>query len=159
MPVEVLETPSIGRSKLISQVNVVPSWMDPFISYLRDGVLLNDHDQVRSLCLWAARYLLKNNILYKRRISAPILRCICEDEAKQVLTEVQEGVCGNHYGDQVLAHKVLRLGYYWPTIQQDLVDFARCRALSEVAFQRAHFHVKSLALRQVEHWPDRPNAK
>ncbi|KAL5566636.1 hypothetical protein UlMin_029800 [Ulmus minor] len=65
MPVEVLETPSIIKSELIAQVAAVTSWMDPFISYLRDGVLPNDHDQVRSLHLQAMRYLLKNNMLYK----------------------------------------------------------------------------------------------
>ena len=42
MPVEVLETSSIERSKLIKQVATVPSWMDPFISYLHDGVLPDD---------------------------------------------------------------------------------------------------------------------
>ncbi|KAL5550179.1 hypothetical protein UlMin_000355 [Ulmus minor] len=76
VPVEVLETPSIVKSELIAQVAALPSWMDPFISYLHDGVLSNDRDQARSLCLRATRYLFKNNMLYKRGINAPIVRCL-----------------------------------------------------------------------------------
>ena len=68
VPIEVLETPIIGKSELIAQVNTVPSWMDPFISYLHDGVLTNDRDQARSLC-WKNRhsgmadFFIKKNVL------------------------------------------------------------------------------------------------
>ena len=109
---------------MIVQVNVVPSWINPFISNLHDGVLHDDRDQVRSLRLHAARYLLENNILYKRGINAPILRCLQEDEVNQVLIKVHEGGCNNHSRGQALAHKVIRMGYYWPKTQQDSTDFA-----------------------------------
>ena len=112
MPIIVLETPSIRKTELVAQVAAVPSWMDPFISYLQDGILLDDRDQVRSLCLQAARYFFKYNALYKHGISTPILRCLREDEAKQDLIEVHKGLCGNHSRGHVLAHKVLRMGYY-----------------------------------------------
>ena len=49
MPVEVLETLSISKIKQVAQVDATPSWIDPFISYLCDDVLLDDRDQVRSL--------------------------------------------------------------------------------------------------------------
>ena len=44
VPVKVLETPSIGRSEMIAQVNAVNSWMDPLISYLCDKIILDDCD-------------------------------------------------------------------------------------------------------------------
>ncbi|XP_072076553.1 uncharacterized protein [Arachis hypogaea] len=36
------------------------------------------------------------------------------------MAEMHEGVCGNHIGGQALAAKILRTGYYWPTIKMDL---------------------------------------
>ncbi|XP_072066775.1 uncharacterized protein [Arachis hypogaea] len=35
------------------------------------------------------------------------------------MDEVHEGVCETHIGGRSLASKILRAGYYWPTLQQD----------------------------------------
>ena len=36
-----------------------------------------------------------------------------------VMREIHEGSCGNHSGARSLAQKVLRNGYYWPTVVRD----------------------------------------
>ncbi|GAV88771.1 rve domain-containing protein [Cephalotus follicularis] len=41
------------------------------------------------------------------------------------LRQVHERVCGNHTGGRTLSHKLLRQGYFWPTMHQDVVDFVR----------------------------------
>ncbi|KAL5576999.1 hypothetical protein UlMin_018698 [Ulmus minor] len=58
-----------------------------------------------------------------RSFSSPSFTCLNKDQAKYVLQEVHEGVCGNHSSGRALAHKVLRQGYYWPTIQADSLAF------------------------------------
>ncbi|XP_074356553.1 uncharacterized protein LOC141696292 [Apium graveolens] len=40
-------------------------------------------------------------------------------EGNYILGEVHEGNCGNHSGGGSLALKVLRQGYYWPTMKED----------------------------------------
>ena len=35
------------------------------------------------------------------------------------MREVHEEICGNHSGARSLVHKLVRAGYYWPTIQKD----------------------------------------
>ncbi|KAL5549896.1 hypothetical protein UlMin_000072 [Ulmus minor] len=60
-----------------------------------------------------------------RSFSSPNLTCLNEYQAKYVLQEVHEGVCGNHSSSRALAHKVLRQGYYWPTIQADSLAFVQ----------------------------------
>ena len=35
------------------------------------------------------------------------------------MREVHEGICRNHLGSQSLVHKLIRAGYYWPTMQKD----------------------------------------
>ena len=46
--------------------------------------------------------------------------------------EVHESVCRNHIGARALAGKVLRQGYYWPTILRDATDLVRrCKIFQE----------------------------
>ena len=72
----------------------------------------------------AARFMVLNDELYKRGFSQPYLRCVEEEEeAKYVLEEVHGGICGDHMGAKSLARKIMRVGYFWPTKQQDAVNF------------------------------------
>ena len=73
----------------------------------------------------AARFTILNDVLYKRGFSMPYLKCVDEDEAKYILGEVHGGICGNHAGSRSLVHKVMRAGYFWPTMQGDAADIVR----------------------------------
>lgn len=42
-----------------------------------------------------------------------------------MLKEIHDGVFGNHSGVRTMAAKVLRAGYYWPTVQGDCVDYVK----------------------------------
>ena len=66
-----------------------------------------------------------NNELYKRSFSQPYLRCVEEEKAKYVLEEVHGGIYGGHIGAKSLARKIMRAGYFWPTMQQDATDFVK----------------------------------
>ncbi|GMP47971.1 hypothetical protein CsSME_00015490 [Camellia sinensis var. sinensis] len=39
------------------------------------------------------------------------------------MQKIHEGICGNHSGGRSLAQKILRTGYFWPTLNQDATDF------------------------------------
>ena len=49
----------------------------------------------------------------------PYLKCVDEEEAKYILKEIHKGVCGDHVGPRSLVSKVIRTGYFWPTMQVD----------------------------------------
>ncbi|KAL0444416.1 UNVERIFIED_CONTAM: hypothetical protein Slati_2164300 [Sesamum latifolium] len=54
--------------------------------------------------------------------------------AEYILSEVHEGSCGNHFGGRSLADKVLRQGYFWPSIQKDAAHVVkRCKKCKEHA--------------------------
>ena len=86
--------------------------MTPIISYLKDGSLPEGKDKARKLKVRLARYVLLNEVLYKRGFSQLYLRCLSPDEANDVLREVHSGACENHSGARSLIHKVVRAGYY-----------------------------------------------
>ena len=57
--------------------------------------------------------------------SHPSSKCIAKEDADYVLREVHEGVCGNHIEARALAGKVLRQGYYCPTMLRDATKLVR----------------------------------
>ena len=53
----------------------------------------------------------------------PYLRCVEEDKAKYILEVVHEGIYGDHAGLRSLVSKIIRTGYFWPTMQKDAREF------------------------------------
>jgi ribonuclease HI len=102
-----------------------PEWATDVIRYLRDGFLPKDKLLSRKVKMHAARYVLIGGVLYRRGYTEPLLKCLANSEAKYVLREIHEGVCENHSGSRMLAHKEVRAGYYWPTMNKDLVKLVQ----------------------------------
>ena len=73
----------------------------------------------------AARFVLIDDVLYRRGYSLSYLRCLSSEEADYVLCEIHARICGNHARARSLAKKVLRAGYYWPTLQKDAYNIVR----------------------------------
>ena len=94
------------------------SWMDPIWDYLLNGIFPSDPKEASKLRARSANFALLWGTLYKRGFSAPLLKCIGNEDANYVLREVHEGICGNHIRARFLAGKTLRQGY-WPTMFKD----------------------------------------
>ncbi|XP_057250585.1 uncharacterized protein LOC130591328 [Beta vulgaris subsp. vulgaris] len=101
------------------------SWQTPFIQYLKDGILPEDRLQARKVRFRASLYVLLDGILFRTSIAGPYLRCLDGDECRQVLQEMHDGCCGNHSGGRSLSNITLRMGFYWPTLRQDAVEYAK----------------------------------
>ena len=96
----------------VQQVESRGNWMTLIVSYLKDGRLPEEKDEARKLRVRSAKYVLMDEVLYKRGFSQPYLRCLALDDANYVLREVHEGACDNHSGARSFVHKVVRAGYY-----------------------------------------------
>ncbi|GKU96467.1 hypothetical protein SLEP1_g9699 [Rubroshorea leprosula] len=141
--VEVLDEPSFVKPRVmeISTNPGTPSWTDPILSFLRDGIVPEDRQEAMKLRRKASRYTLVDGVLYKRSFSLPLLQCLNPYEAEYALREVHEGVCGSHIGARTLAHKVLRQGYYWPNMYKDATLFVqrclKCQFFAHLTHQPA----------------------
>ena len=100
----------------MQEITVEENWTTPLIAYLRSGILLDGKDVVRKLKVQASRFVLIRDVLYKRGFSRLYLRCLSHDEVDYVMREVHEGICENHSGTRSLEYKLIRAGYYWPTM-------------------------------------------
>ena len=65
---EVQYIPSIDLPKILQVRNEV-NWMTPIVSYLKDGSLSEGKDEARKLRVQSTRYVLLNDVLYKRGFS------------------------------------------------------------------------------------------
>ena len=132
-PVEYLAEPSIDPySMVVAPVGSVPSWMDPIWDYINDGTLPDDPKEAAKIRVRSSRFTNHKGNLYKRGFSTPFLKCIAGEDTEYVLREVHEGISGNHIGARTLAGKVLRQGYYWPTIFKDATGLVKkCRIYQE----------------------------
>ncbi|XP_050260077.1 uncharacterized protein LOC126705204 [Quercus robur] len=131
MPVPDQVLSFVQTSSLIDEVMSVQeidnenNWTTPLVSYLRDVVLPDGKDAARKLKVRASRFVLIKEVLYKRGFSRPYLRCLGPEEADYIMREVHEGICGNYSGVQSLVNKLIRTGYYWPTMQNDAQTYVK----------------------------------
>ena len=95
-------------------------------SYLHDQVIPKSFTctQKFQLLCNASHYTLVFGDLYRKGLDGILLRCLELEESKKALAEVHDGICGAHSNCLALARKLLRTGYYWPTMQADVVRYA-----------------------------------
>ena len=140
----------------VQQIEDRKNWMTPIISYLKEGKLPEWKDEARKLRVRTARYLLIDEVLYKRGFSQPYLRCLTSDEVNYVLREIHEGACGNHSGARSFIHKVVRAGYYWPTVKADAKDYVKvcdqCQRFSNVPRQPLEYLTPMMAPWPFAQW-------
>ena len=113
--IEVQKCPSIEKVHTF-KIQSENSWMTLILSFLQDEWLPQDVEKARKVRKRVARFMILNDILYKKGFSMPYLKCVNEDEAKYILEEIHEGICGDHASLKSLISKVIRMSYFWPTL-------------------------------------------
>ncbi|CAM8988114.1 unnamed protein product [Rhodiola kirilowii] len=104
-------------------------WRQPIIDFLDHQKLPTDPRHKVEIRRRAQRFIHYKGTLYRRSFLGQWLRCLNEEEAVEVMQEAHAGICGAHQSGPKLYDRVKRMGYYWPTVVQDCVDFAKkCNA-------------------------------
>jgi len=106
LKMEVQKHPSIEEVFTFA-IQSTNSWITPIVFFLLGGHLPQDVKEAKKVKKRAVRFTILNDTLYKRGFSMPYLKCIDEEEAKHILEEIHEGVCGNNTGARSLLSKVI----------------------------------------------------
>ena len=135
LAMEVQKHPSIEEVPTFT-IQSGSSWMTPIVSFLQDGHLSKHADEARKIRKRASKFTILNDVLYKKGFSMPYLKYVDDDKAKYILEEIHEGICGDHAGPRSLVSKVIRTGYFWPTMQVDALELIKkcdkCRRFENV---------------------------
>ena len=73
----------------------------------------------RALRQLATRFVICGDTLYRRSIDVLLLLCLDRASVDRVMREVHAGVCGPHMGGHMLTRKIMRIGYFWLTMEID----------------------------------------
>ena len=109
----------------IQEIGSKNNWTTPLVSYLKNGVLLDEKEAARKQKVQVASFVLMKDVLYKRGFSRSYLRCLGTEEVDYTVREIHEGICGNHSGARSLVHKLIRARYYWPTMLKDTQAYVK----------------------------------
>ncbi|WVZ05479.1 hypothetical protein V8G54_018825 [Vigna mungo] len=99
-----------------------------------------------------ARYCLVGEDLYQRGYTTPLLKCLAEAEAEYMMRVLHEGICGRHTRGRALRARILRAGFFWPTLEKDCRAFTyKCKACQKYGYI---FHGPTVELHNiVSPWP------
>jgi ribonuclease HI len=125
VPIQVLAQPTVSKKATILTLDIMPPWANELVSYLQEGDLPIDKKAAVKLKSKAAQFTLINDTLYKRGFMLPLLKCVSREEGDYILREIHEGVCGNHSGSRMLAHKAIRAGFYWLNMSRDSMQIVK----------------------------------
>jgi hypothetical protein len=102
-------------------------WYSQIIYFLQTLLVPSDltKTQGRALKLKAINFCISGNLLFWKNPIGLLLRCINQEEAAKVMIEFHNSECGGHHYWKTTAHKILRSGYYWPSLFSDVCEFVR----------------------------------
>ncbi|XP_027362811.1 uncharacterized protein LOC113870420 [Abrus precatorius] len=120
--------------------------MTSIVQYLTNSTLPKDPVSAKKIRIHATKYLLLGKDLYRRGISTPMLKCLDDDQASYVMREIHEGIYGTHSSGRTMAAKILRVGYYWPTLAQDCHVFIKKCIPCQQHGPHLHQHADTLRL-------------
>ena len=95
-------------------------WTRPLEIILRKLIRKN-----AAMRMMAMQCILYEGQLYMRSYDGIHLYCLKKDEVERILEEVHQGICGPYMNGKMLAKKILRMGYYWITMETDCIDFVK----------------------------------
>jgi ribonuclease HI len=130
----------------------VPSWAQPFISFLTNNELPPDEVLARQVQRRARAYTIINKELYKRSVSGIYQRCVDPEEGRHLLKDIHQGECGHHASSRAIVAKAFRHGFYWPTALEDAEQMVRaCNGCQRFSAQK---HTPAAVLRTIPiTWP------
>jgi ribonuclease HI len=124
-------------------------WYSSIIRFLQTLSVPSDltKTQRRALKLRAINFCITDNLLFWKNPIGLLLRCVNQEEATKVMNEFHNSECGGHHYWKTTAHKILRSGYYWPSLFSDVYEFVKtCDKCQRFEGKK---HLKSLPLKPI----------
>ncbi|XP_073152133.1 uncharacterized protein [Henckelia pumila] len=141
--------------KIIAQVPE-GDWRYDMHKYLIKKELPSDNKKEKEVKRRALRFVVIDQILFKRSFSQPLLKCLGLDEANYVLRKIHEGSCGSHLGSLALARKALLAGFFWPTMRKDSADLVNscynCQRHANLQWRHAEYMKAVVAACPFDQW-------
>jgi hypothetical protein len=105
------------------------AWIFEIFDYLKENILPEDYVSAERIVRLAKRYTMVEGGLYRHGANNILMRCITQEEGRELLTEIHGGECGSHSSSRTLVGKAFWHGFYSPTALQDAAELVKsCEA-------------------------------
>ena len=99
-------------------------WYGDIIMYFQTLKVPNhlSRDERQRLRHVAKNYLIVDDTLYLHGVDSILHNCFTHDEVEAMLNDFYRGACGGNLFVIYTAQKILRVGYFWPSIFKDCIN-------------------------------------
>jgi hypothetical protein len=127
-------------------INTSDPWYGDILLYLQTQRFQPNisHEECRCIRHHSCRYLILDDTLYHRGINTILWRCLIHEEAEHVLNDCHLGACGGHLSGMATAQKILRAGYFWPSIFKDCIEAVKKCPPCQIFNKKARTHPTAL---------------
>jgi ribonuclease HI len=94
-------------------------WRKEIVDYLKDP----SRKVSRKLRYKAIKFVLLDDNLFYKSLDGVLLRCLGPEEAKNMMSEVHDGICGAHQSAYRMKWVIRQAGCFWPTILEDCFEY------------------------------------
>ena len=70
-------------------------------------------------------FVVVDHRLFRRGADGLLRRCVSEMEVPDIIAACHDSACGEHISGQLTGQKILRAGYFWPTLFKDTHDYVK----------------------------------
>ena len=105
--------------EILSGKTLTNDWRVKIADYLKNP----SQKVTRKLRYKLTKYVSLDDQLYYKTVDGVLLKCLNQEEAKVLMGEVHEGICGAHQLAYKMKWIIHRTGYFWPTILEDCFEY------------------------------------
>ena len=144
-----------GRLFAVQKVPLWYSYIAEFLSTQAFPANL-DRNERHKIRVNSTNFAIIANKLYRRGIDGILRRCVDYTEVPDILEACHDNACGGHFSGRLTGQKILRAGYYWPTLFADAEAYAKkCDACQRYARNDLHMDLPlhpTLPISPLEKW-------
>eukprot|EP00253_Pinus_taeda_P032279 PITA_32279 len=143
---EVVYVPSALVKYVLTQPDIDgkrAKWIAKFIEFNIEKLEVppgHSSSQARAIKLRSAKSRITNNLLYWKYPSGILLRCPDKGQPVEVMHQFHSSICGGHHYWKTTTHKIVRAGYYWPTLFSDVFSFVKSCDKCEISPHSSGHH-------------------
>eukprot|EP00253_Pinus_taeda_P014159 PITA_14159 len=121
----VVEEPIADESLFL--ISTLDPWYGDIIVYLQTQSFRPEisQSQRRKIRFQSQPYNIIGDTLYRRGVDSVFCHCLIHEEVEKVLNDCHSGACGSHMSGYAITQKILRTGYFWPSLFKDCIDAVR----------------------------------
>ncbi|KAL9224714.1 hypothetical protein vseg_000724 [Gypsophila vaccaria] len=102
-------------------------WFQTILDYKRNNTYPPNSDKrrKRAIRLLASQFILDADLLLKKTPMGTLLTCVDYKKGQKIIAQVHDGECGPHMNARALCKQILRLGWYWTTMEADCAKYVK----------------------------------